>query len=71
SNEARHILIKLEELVGKTLILINVPDYYYYRALWLVRFSRERSLPVNKTRKKVKFRLKQFNQWAEHSPKNY
>lgn len=71
SNEARHILNKLEELVGKTLILINVPEYYYYRALWLVRFSRERSLPVNKTSKKVKFLLKQFKQWAEHSPNNY
>ncbi|WP_404454797.1 AAA family ATPase [Oceanobacillus kapialis] len=69
--EAHQILNKLETLVGKTLILINVPDYFYYRALWFVRFAKENSLSRKSAKAKVTPLLKQLKQWANHSPTNF
>ncbi|MCC2250017.1 GAF domain-containing protein [Virgibacillus sp. AGTR] len=70
-QEAIAIMKKLDRLVDDNLILVIVPDYYFYDALWTVRLIRDGQLSKQKGKAIVKKRLAKLKMWSTHGEANY
>ncbi|GAA0425148.1 hypothetical protein GCM10008934_13900 [Virgibacillus salarius] len=70
-QEAIAIMKKLDRLVDDNLILVIVPDYYFYDALWTVRLIRDGQLSKQEGKAIVKKRLAKLKMWSTHGEANY
>ncbi|UOQ49890.1 AAA family ATPase [Gracilibacillus caseinilyticus] len=69
---AKTLIEELEALVkGNRLILVIIPEFYFYHSLWLIRFMQSNKKTRKDNRRKVKANLKRLKKWAVYAPDNY
>lgn len=66
------IIGEMEEMVNRTFVTLNVPEYYFYHSLWLARFYPNAHRRQKKQYRKWLYRnLQKMKRWAHHCPDNY
>lgn len=71
---ANQVLKELAPLVNSRLTLVIAPEFYFFEALWLLRFIRlgkNTFLSKRESIKKIKRNLRKLKKYAKLSPENY
>ncbi|WP_062107308.1 ATP-binding sensor histidine kinase [Bacillus niameyensis] len=69
---AEDLIKKLNHSVDRSLVLVIVPEFYFYEALWLCRMYDQADPNKRKNIfKRIKFILRLFKNWEKYAPENY
>lgn len=69
--EALQIIEKMDKLVDDTLVLVVVPEYFFYYCLWMAKLMKSKFISKKEGMKRINKKVVKLKQWAKHSPENY